>query len=283
MSAAAVAAVRPGFLRAFSPPVRAATRSGTTPGNSTATPAPTVTARRSHITRTIGTRNGFSSAGDEAPTRRRQNRAPSPVPLKPVREQEERPGQHRERERRPAADRLLNAASGRTTRDESIATPTKRKDAGGDREQPVDVPRVGEHRAPEDDERGRDDSAATHGTNGANLDFGSVAPSRTAAIGGTRVARIAGKRPARSVMPMPTTRATTIVLVAKTRSALGARHRDSRRALRSPRPGRRPARGRRATRRARSRAIRGSPIRESGVATLRSSAASRTRVCAARP
>ena len=51
ISAAAVAAVRPGFLRAFSPPVRAATRSGTTPGNSAGhSGCQRVSALRSHIT-----------------------------------------------------------------------------------------------------------------------------------------------------------------------------------------------------------------------------------------
>ena len=175
------------------------------PGIPRATPAPT-SAMRSHITRTIGTRNGFSRApATKAPTRRRADRAESPEPLKPVREQEERPGQHRERERRPAADRA--AERGERSNDAGTASSRKEEeeDAGGDREQPVDYPqRVGEHRARGRRARSRR-RAATHGTNGANLDFGSAAPSRTAAIGGTRVARIAGKRPARSVMPMPTT------------------------------------------------------------------------------
>ena len=62
---------------------------------------------------------------------------------------------------------------------------------------------------------------AIQGVKRWNRDCGSVAPSRTAAIGGTRVARIAGKSPARSVMPIPTTSETTTVRVAKTRSAVG--------------------------------------------------------------
>ncbi len=83
---------------------------------------------------------------------------------------------------------------------------------------------------------------AIHGTNGANLDFGSVAPSRTAAIGGTRVARIAGNRPAASVMPTPTTSATITVRSAKTRSAVGSSTPRARKspsmpsASRTPRP-----------------------------------------------
>jgi hypothetical protein len=50
---------------------------------------------------------------------------------------------------------------------------------------------------------------------------GIVAPSRTAAIGGTRVARIAGKSPATSVTSVPTSSETTIVRVAKTVSVCG--------------------------------------------------------------
>ena len=50
----------------------------------------------------------------------------------------------------------------------------------------------------------------------ANLDGGSRAPSRTAAIGGTRVARSAGRSAARSVIPTPTTSEITIVRVLNT-------------------------------------------------------------------
>ena len=57
---------------------------------------------------------------------------------------------------------------------------------------------------------------------------GSVAPSRTAAIGGTRVARIAGKRPAASVTSTPTANDTMIVRSAKTRSAVGSSKSKSR-------------------------------------------------------
>ena len=63
---------------------------------------------------------------------------------------------------------------------------------------------------------------ATQGTNGAKRDFGSVAPSRTAAMGGTRVARIAGNSPAKSVTPTPTMSATITVRSANTRSADGS-------------------------------------------------------------
>ena len=57
--------------------------------------------------------------------------------------------------------------------------------------------------------------------NRASRDRGSTAPSRTAAMGGTRVARSAGRRLASSAMSVPTRRLTTIVRVAKTRPPLG--------------------------------------------------------------
>ena len=59
-----------------------------------------------------------------------------------------------------------------------------------------------------------------YGVNGRSAPRGSVAPSRTAAIGGTRVARNAGTRPAISVTSVPTSSETTIVRVAKTVSRL---------------------------------------------------------------
>ena len=74
---------------------------------------------------------------------------------------------------------------------------------------------------------------------------GGVAPSRTAAMGGTRVARTAGTTPATSVTTVPTTSETTIVRVAKTVSPWGMSSPAARkRAIRpfdsaSPRP--RPA------------------------------------------
>jgi hypothetical protein len=54
-----------------------------------------------------------------------------------------------------------------------------------------------------------------------SFEAGRLAPSRTAAIGGTRVALIAGLRLASSVTKTPTTRLTTIVRVANTVSPLG--------------------------------------------------------------
>ena len=100
----------------------------------------------------------------------------------------------------------------------------EQEDAGRDREQPIArAELVGEHRAREERAaRPTTTTAAIHGREAARTaSCGSVAPSRTAAIGGTRVARIAGNSPARSVMPTPTSSETTIVRVAKTRSAVG--------------------------------------------------------------
>ena len=63
--------------------------------------------------------------------------------------------------------------------------------------------------------------AAMNGENFENRDRGRVAPSRTAAIGGTRVARMAGKMPARTVMRVPAIRLTMTVRVPKTVPACG--------------------------------------------------------------
>src|SRR5215216_3545648 len=52
---------------------------------------------------------------------------------------------------------------------------------------------------------------AMYGTYGARRPGGSVAPSRTAEIGGTRVALSAGKSPARRVTRIPTARLVTTV------------------------------------------------------------------------
>ena len=56
----------------------------------------------------------------------------------------------------------------------------------------------------------------------ANRPGGSVDPSRTAAIGGTRVARIAGRRLAISVTRIPARSATTAVRVSKTSPVFGS-------------------------------------------------------------
>ena len=78
----------------------------------------------------------------------------------------------------------------------------------------------------------------------AKRDSGSVAPSRTAAIGGTRVARSAGRRLAKSVTRMPTRSETTIVRVSKSRPLFGrvkpAASKSQKRSDASPRPRKSP-------------------------------------------
>ena len=64
-------------------------------------------------------------------------------------------------------------------------------------------------------------AAAMYGEKRDSAERGSFAPSRTAAIGGTRVARKAGESPANSVTRVPTSSETTIVRVAKTVSVCG--------------------------------------------------------------
>ena len=68
----------------------------------------------------------------------------------------------------------------------------------------------------------------------ANRDSGSVAPSRTAAIGGTRVARIAGRMLAISVTRIPTRSDTITVRVAKTRPLFGSVKPTASNSLKSP-------------------------------------------------
>ena len=83
-----------------------------------------------------------------------------------------------------------------------------------------------------------------YGVKWAKRPRGIVAPSRTAAIGGTLVARIAGKRPATSVTSVPTSSETTIVRVAKTVSVCGSSRfsalKSSLSPTASPRPLKRP-------------------------------------------
>ena len=67
----------------------------------------------------------------------------------------------------------------------------------------------------------RTSGLTSHATRGASRPAGSAAPSRTAAIGGTRVARRAGTIVATSVIPVPTSSDTRTVRSAKTVSAFG--------------------------------------------------------------
>ena len=78
----------------------------------------------------------------------------------------------------------------------------------------------------------------------AKRDSGNVAPSRTAAIGGTRVARMAGRRLAARVTRTPTRSATTIVRVSKRRPVFGrvnpTASKSQKRTLASPSPRKSP-------------------------------------------
>ena len=77
ISAAAVAAVRPGFRRAFSRPIRLIRVDGSTPGNSIGhSGCHFVTALRTHMTSTISASSGLSAPSRNAPTRPRA--APGP-------------------------------------------------------------------------------------------------------------------------------------------------------------------------------------------------------------
>jgi hypothetical protein len=64
-------------------------------------------------------------------------------------------------------------------------------------------------------------ASAMYEAYGANRPGGRVAPSRTAAIGGTFVARTAGASPATRVTKMPMNSETTIVRVARIRPVVG--------------------------------------------------------------
>ena len=68
----------------------------------------------------------------------------------------------------------------------------------------------------------------------AKRDSGRVAPSRTAAIGGTRVARSAGRRLASSVTTMPTSSETTIVRVSSRSPWFGSVKPTASKSLKSP-------------------------------------------------
>ena len=98
--------------------------------------------------------------------RRRPGRPTEPgpeeaVPLQPVRQQEERPGEDREHEGRPAPDRARDDGERpHDVRREHRDAEEEQQHAGRDREQPVGRSElVDEHRAPEDDEREDDDDA----------------------------------------------------------------------------------------------------------------------------
>ena len=69
---------------------------------------------------------------------------------------------------------------------------------------------------------------------------GSVAPSRTAAIGGTFVARIAGKMPATSVTTIPTVSEISTVLALRFKEVVGRSLLEALKSALTPRASRRP-------------------------------------------
>src|SRR5207237_10184862 len=110
------------------------------------------------------------------------------------------------------------AASGRTTFEAFIETPTKSRSTPIPRASsrgPVASPPA---RAPTQLSATATTSTVSEvaGPYFAQRETGSTEPSRTAAIGGTRVARRAGRTLAMSVTIVPTSRETTTVRVAKT-------------------------------------------------------------------
>jgi hypothetical protein len=129
----------------------------------------------------------------------------------------------------PAAPPIHRAGSptteaiGRTSFDEIIATPTNRSTtppaiessrwAVGTSSANIEYPSRHSATAIR--------TSAPYGVKRWKRPFGNSAPSRTAAIGGTRVARIAGNRPASTVISVPTSSETTIVRVANTVPATG--------------------------------------------------------------
>ena len=110
------------------------------------------------------------------------------------------------------------AASGRTTREAFIETPKKSRitpTPSARRRGPVAIPVPSVPRETSATAIARTTSAVT-GPYLAKRDTGSTEPSRTAAIGGTRVARRAGRMLAISVTIVPTSSETITVRVANT-------------------------------------------------------------------
>ena len=118
----------------------------------------------------------------------------------------------------------ITAASGRTRRDEKSATPMNTNTTPS----PMDarIPVVLRPFLKRPNARSAKPTAivaiAPTVRKRAKRPSGSVAPSRTAAIGGTRVERIAGRRLARTVTRMPTRSDTMIVRVSSGRPARGS-------------------------------------------------------------
>ena len=146
------------------------------------------------------------------------------------------------RARKPATPPIFVAgqpsapASGGTRRIESSATPKKTSSAPPSMKRSTCVvPRSGANRPTS---RPANPSSVSRIDAGrrkrTKRPSGRVAPSRTAAIGGTRVARIAGRRLASTVTTMPTISATTIVRVSKVRPLFGSVKPTASKSLNSP-------------------------------------------------
>src|SRR3954469_24296467 len=139
---------------------------------------------------------------------------------------------------RPSSD-----ASGFTRRDDTSATPTKSaRQPVADRSSTIVTVRPGANRpAPSSPRPSATMLAAMYGAYGASGDLGSVAPSRTAEIGGTDVARAAGTSAATSVIRTPTSKETTTVRAASTVPACGTAEPSAAKSAFSPLARPRPA------------------------------------------
>ncbi len=227
ISAAAVEAVRCGLRRALSVPVVAVTRSGTTPGNSIGhSGVHDVRPRLAHITSTSARSSGLSTAPrTNAPTRR----AAAPGPQAPSLSSQYGSSQSGQastvnaaRIHRAGEPSVLASAGMKGV--DSIATPTKTSSVPTIMNSSTCVvSRPGPNSPQTRPAKPSTVSSTAAGVRKrANRPGGTVAPSRTAAIGGTRVARMAGKMLAISVTRMPSPSATTTVRPVKTRPLFGS-------------------------------------------------------------
>ena len=248
--AAAVDAVRCGLRRALS---RRSCRHlvGQDPGNSIGHSGPRGRAAQPH--QSTSTAGRVEHAPEEAPRTASQ---PQRRAGEPVRQQPERPDETVTR--RDPARRWPESASAGMNGAESSATPMKIRSVPRIMKSSTCVVSSPARRAPEEAAkpstvrtRDRRPEAVRSGPGG------SVAPSRTAAIGGTRVARIAGRRLAISVTRIPSAERDDDRARLEDEPAVRQREADGveelEQALREQR-GR--GRGRRSTRRCRSRAPR---------------------------
>ena len=166
---------------------------------------------------------------------------------------------------------------------ESIATPTKTRSVPSHREQVSTVGAVREQPQHEQREAERGDESRDRRPEAGNRPGGSSAPSRTAAIGGTRVARSAGKKLAISVTMIPSASETTTVRASRRRPLFGSVNPTASNSQKRPfaRPSPRKSPTIEASD-AHHERLEQRPRAAPGAATRRACAASRTRACAAR-